>query len=832
MPRLSFHKKVLYVFCGLTLLPLITLAIFAGESLSSVEQLLRSSAIKALDDQAADALELRAVMVADEVRIFLRRVESDLGVLARLPVEPEQYLWFNQNHRRPIWVRTGTNQWPRELRPSVRLYKEIAFIDPSGMERLRIVDGVVDEVPRDVSNPANTTYRSEIYFKAARELPDGQIYVSHVSGWHVDKLAQLGAATSPEEAIEGANYEGVVRFAQPVFAAGGQLQGVVVLSLDHRHLMEFTQHITPTEERFVIFPSYQSGNYAFMFDNEGWIITHPKFWDIRGLDKEGHMVPPYTRDSSPEAIARGAIPYNLREAGFIHPNYPEVHQSVLGGRSGVVDVTNVGGSRKIMAFAPIFYDSGSYAETGVFGGITIGAEVKQFHKMAELTSANIRLLYKAFLTGAWVLIGLTALLVVFVAYRLSHNITGPLSTLIAGTKEMARGKLATQVAIASPVEVAELAEAFNSMAQQLKERRERLLKTLAVLRRSRKEIKQERDLKQTIVENVEVGILTLDSSQHVTSLNGTACAILKLNQETADQLPLSDVMRHFHELYQAIPRSMQSERWSEYAALQRDGRTLTYRLTLHPLASGRGGSHILTIEDLTERVSSRQRMARLERLASLGRLSAGIAHEVRNPLTGISLLLDELHDRMLARPADQGLIQRALQEIERLEGLVNELLNFSAMPDTRLVPGDLAAVLNDTLFLVSKQFEKQQVQLHVDVPGELLHQRMDSDRLKQAILNLLTNALAAMPDGGELWVSAQRIADGARLTVRDTGQGIPVDRLALIFEPFYTTKGQGTGLGLSITHTIITSHGGRIEVQSRAGQGTEFRIYLPDSGQK
>jgi signal transduction histidine kinase len=832
MPRLSFHKKVLYVFCGLTLLPLITLAIFAGQSLDTVEHLLRASAIKALDDQAAETLELRAVMVADEVRTFLRRIDSDLGVLARLPVEPEEYLWFDQNHRRPIWMRTGTNQWPRELRPSVRLYKEISYIDSNGMERLRITDGVVSENLRDVSIPANTTYLTEIYFNAARVLQKGQIYVSHVTGWHVNKQAQLGGATTPEGAIEGADYEGVVRFAQPVFTDGGQLKGVAVLSLDHRHLMEFTQHITPTEERFVIFPSYQSGNYAFMFDNEGWIISHPKFWDIRGLDKDGHLVPAYAKDSSPEAIAIGAIPYNLREAAFIHPNYPEVHQSVLGGRSGVVDVTNVGGSRKIMAFAPIFYDSGPYAESGVFGGITIGAEVKQFHKMAESASANIRLLYRAFLTGAWVLIGLTTLLIVFVAYRLSHNITSPLSTLIAGTKEMARGKLGTQVQISSPVEVAELATAFNTMASQLKERRERLLKTLAVLRRSRKEIKQERDFKQTIVENVDFGILTLDSSQCVTSLNGTARAILKMSQNTVGYLPLSEVLQDCHELYKAIPQAMQPESWSEYISLERNGRSLTYRLTLHPLSSGREDGHILTIEDLTERVSSRQRMARLERLASLGRLSAGIAHEVRNPLTGISLLLDELHDRMLSRPGDQGLIQRALQEIERLEGLVNELLNFASMPDTRLVPGDLAVVLRDTLFLVSKQFQKQQILLHEDIPEELLHPRMDNGRLKQAILNLLTNALAAMPNGGELWVSAQRVVDGVGLTIRDTGQGIPADRLALIFEPCYTTKGEGTGLGLSITHTIITSHGGRVEVQSREGQGTEFRIYLPGGGQK
>ena len=471
------------------------------------------------------------------------------------------------------------------------------------------------------------------------------------------------------------------------------------------------------------------------------------------------------------------------------------------------------------------------AEMGVFGGITIGAEVNQFHKRTESASANIRLLYKAFLTGAWVLIGLTALLVVFVAFRLSHNITGPLSTLIAGTKAMTRGKLGTQVEIDSPVEVAELATAFNTMARQLNERRERLLKALIVLRHSRKEIKQERDFKQTIVENVAVGILTLDSNACVTSLNGVARVILKIEDDNVGQLPLSEILHDFPEFYAAISQSMQAEDWSEYASLERDGRSLTYRLALHPLSSGREDGHILTIEDLTERVNFRQQMARLERLASLGRLSAGIAHEVRNPLTGISLLLDELHDRMLDHPADQGLIQRALQEIERLEGLVNELLNFSSLPEARLAPGDLAVVLRDTLFLVSKQFQKQQVRLHEDVPEVLLHPRMDGDRLKQAILNLFTNALGAMPNGGDLWIAAQRRAGGLVLTIRDTGQGIPADRLDLIFEPFYTTKGEGTGLGLSITYAIIASHGGRIEVQSQEGEGAEFTVYLPDSGQ-
>jgi signal transduction histidine kinase len=134
------------------------------------------------------------------------------------------------------------------------------------------------------------------------------------------------------------------------------------------------------------------------------------------------------------------------------------------------------------------------------------------------------------------------------------------------------------------------------------------------------------------------------------------------------------------------------------------------------------------------------------------------------------------------------------------------------------------------LFLANKQFQKQNVRLHEEIPEELTHSKMDADRLKQAILNLLTNALDAMPDGGDIWVSARRSDDAVVLTIRDSGIGISADRLSLIFEPFYTTKGAGTGLGLAITYTIISSHGGRIEMQSKEGEGTACTIILPEGG--
>ena len=251
----------------------------------------------------------------------------------------------------------------------------------------------------------------------------------------------------------------------------------------------------------------------------------------------------------------------------------------------------------------------------------------------------------------------------------------------------------------------------------------------------------------------------------------------------------------------------------------------------------RHGAHVtgavLLVEDITERVALERSARQAEKLAGLGTLAAGLAHELNNPIGIISsraeLMLLETETRPLPEEVREDLrvIHRHAQRVARI---AQGLLSFARHSSGAQGSVDLNRLVDETLLLVEKTVVKDGVTLKRALARGLPPIWGDANALQQVIMNLLTNARDAVGSGGEIAVETAATADGVRLIVRDTGRGIPPEILPKIFDPFFTTKAEGTGLGLSISYGIVRDHQGTVDVQSQPGEGTTFVLTFQSTG--
>jgi len=238
---------------------------------------------------------------------------------------------------------------------------------------------------------------------------------------------------------------------------------------------------------------------------------------------------------------------------------------------------------------------------------------------------------------------------------------------------------------------------------------------------------------------------------------------------------------------------------------------------------------LIHIEETTDKRRREARLRRAENLASLTTLAAGVAHEIKNPLGSISIHV-QLMRKSLGGKAD-GAITRYLdivtEEIDRLNKIVVDFL-FAVRPmDIAPINDDVNALLRELVEFMRVEIENDGIELTAEYGGGIPPLPFDRRYMKQALLNLVKNAEAAMPDGGRLGLSTAVSGDELRIEVQDSGVGIPEDKMGKIFEPYFTTKENGTGLGLTLTYKIIKEHGGDISVKSRPGLGSTFTITLP-----
>jgi len=239
--------------------------------------------------------------------------------------------------------------------------------------------------------------------------------------------------------------------------------------------------------------------------------------------------------------------------------------------------------------------------------------------------------------------------------------------------------------------------------------------------------------------------------------------------------------------------------------------------------------HVILFRDMTEVRRLKEEIARSRRLASLGNLAAGVAHEIRNPLSSIKGFATWFRERYRDNPEDRETADVMIREVDRMNRVITQLLEFAQPLAMNRVPTLLPAVIRHALKMVEGEARNKGIALETDLPAEIGENPipLDADRMTQVFLNLYLNALAAMEAGGILRVSlTRRDEQTVQIIIADTGSGIPKEDLPRVFDPYFTTRSSGTGLGLAIVHKIVEAHGGEVRLESEPGQGTTVTILL------
>jgi len=339
-----------------------------------------------------------------------------------------------------------------------------------------------------------------------------------------------------------------------------------------------------------------------------------------------------------------------------------------------------------------------------------------------------------------------------------------------------------------------------------------------------------------LVEKMPIGLIALDDRRRIASFNQVAQSILGFAPDVvigraADHVLPDELSGEIDKL---LPTGDVIER--EIDCRLDSGDRVPLSFSASPLHDGNKHflGFVLLLKDLREVHALRKEILRNQRLASVGRLAAGVAHEVRNPLSSIKGFATYFKERHPDRPEDQQIAGIMIQEVDRLNRVIGQLLDFARPIKIIPIKVSMPQLIADALKLVEAQAHEKNIHIETRTAQRLRDAALDTDRINQVLLNLFLNALEAMESGGRLSVEADRDDEGRWILIRvsDTGHGIPTQNLSQVFDPYYTTKSTGTGLGLAIAHNIVDAHGGRIDVTSTAGQGTTFTVRIPLTGQR
>ncbi len=428
--------------------------------------------------------------------------------------------------------------------------------------------------------------------------------------------------------------------------------------------------------------------------------------------------------------------------------------------------------------------------------------------------------------------GVAVMIAIVLSLFLSRNITYPISALLAGMERVKAGALDTRVGSVSAAggyEIGRLFRGFDEMANELaqdkREMQEYLRETVVL-----------KEYNEKIISSIKVGIAIVNRELVVEKANGAFLETFAPNGRTVIGAPLTwlDIDIVDEALVEKIIAVLESGTAS-FSDVKRSGNGRVFEIKLYPFASTGGPREapgcVFVAEDVSARTELEQKIFQAEKLSSISMLSAGMAHEINNPLgsilTNVQNLIDE--EKSSARKVSLKWIE---QETRRIARIVQELLNFSSGDSEAVQGSEVNVVIRNVIRLGGDSFTcKDRIRIDTRLADGLPACVLSSDELNQVAVNLIKNAAQAITGPGRVLVSTRFSAASGKisLAVADTGAGIPKELVSRIFDPFFTTKanGVGTGLGLSVVYGIVTKHAGTIDVRTRQGGGTRITLGLP-----
>jgi len=534
---------------------------------------------------------------------------------------------------------------------------------------------------------------------------------------------------------------------------------------------------------------------------------------------------------------------NLASVAF-PPLESKVLQEAIRGKEAT-KIQSVGQGDLIRGLVPIFSPQNPREVIGVLVAVyfvpqSLVSRVTQistaFEDYKQLSALKNPIKFSYLVT-----LSLVTLLIVFSAtwfgLFLAKGITEPVQKLVEGTQKIVKGNLDFAIPKSSGDEIGTLVDSFNQMTRDLKSSKSQVEKAHTDLSKSNLELEQRRRYMEVVLRNVGTGVISLDSTGRIRTINRSAEKILGIEAvqvvgKAYTDLLQGEYLRLADELVRAVNRAENHSITRQIKLRVRiDMLTLLVKVAILRDEEERYLGMVVVVDDLTQ-------LQKAQRAEAWREVARRIAHEIKNPLTPIQLSAQRLRKRYLNQFGQDGVIfdectKTIITQVEELKNLVNEFSSFARMPAANPTPNPLNDIIREAMVLYEEGHKHIRFEFRPDDRIPVFN--LDKEQIKRVMVNLLNNAVAAVDavagkdGGGQILIESQLdpLMNLARIEVADNGCGVAPEDKPLLFEPYFSTKPSGTGLGLAIVNTIISDHHGYIRVKDNLPRGSRFIIELP-----